>query len=87
MNRAWAVGTDRWKQVLRAVVVGDVFKLLAIAGEENCPRTGSVANADDVALEKWRAVRCRRERLVVSAMTGRLVGNRGFVEAWRKVAD
>jgi hypothetical protein len=87
MNCAWTVGADRWKQVLRPVVMGDVFKLLAIASEENCPRTGSVANADDIALEKWRAVGCRRERLVVSAMTSRLVGNRGFVEAWREVAD
>jgi hypothetical protein len=81
MNGAGTIGPNCWKQILGAVVVGDILQLLAIASKEDCPRARSVADADDIALEERGAIRCRCEWLVVSAVAGGLVGNRRFVEA------
>jgi hypothetical protein len=61
--------------------VGDILELLAVASEEDCPRSWSVADTDNVALEEWRSVWGWGKWLVVSAVAGRLIGNRRFVEA------
>lgn len=70
MNGAGTVGSNCWKQILGTVVVNDVFQLLAIASKENSPRSRSVADANDVALEEWWAIWGRREWLIVSAVAG-----------------
>jgi Mg/Co/Ni transporter MgtE len=81
MNGAGTIGPNCWKQILGAVIVDDILQLLAVARKEDCPRARSVTDADDIALEEWRAIRRRREWLVVSTVSGGLVGNRRFVEA------
>lgn len=63
--------------------MGHVFQFLAISGKENRAGPGAVTNTDHVALEERGAVWRWRERLIVSTVAGGLVGNRGFVEAWR----
>lgn len=64
--------------------MGDILKLLAVASEENGTGPRPVANADNIALQEGWTVRSRNKWLVVSAVAGRLVGNRGFMEAWAK---
>lgn len=70
MNGAGTVGSNCGKQILGTVVVNDVFQLLAVASKEDGPRSRSVANANDIALEERWAIWGRREWLVVSAVAG-----------------
>ena len=59
-----------------------VFEFAAIAGEEDCPRTRAVADADDVADDVGRAVGGGgREGLVEAAVARGEVGDGCFVEA------
>lgn len=50
MDRTRAVGPDGREEVLGAIVVGHILQLLAVAGEEDGPGPGSVANANHIAL-------------------------------------
>lgn len=62
--------------------MGDVVEFLAVAGEEEGTGTGTVADANDVALDVGRAVGGGREGLVVAALAGGGVGHGVFVPAW-----
>lgn len=71
VHRAWPVGADAWKQILRLEAVCDIVQLPAVAGEKYRAGARPVADADDVALHKRRPVWRRREGLVVSSMASR----------------
>jgi len=66
--------------------VGNILQLLAVAGKENGARSRPVANTDNIALQEGWAIRSRDERLVMSAVTSRLISNRGLMETWTKLA-
>ncbi len=51
VDDAGPVGADRGEEVLRLEAVDDVVELLAVAREEDGARAGSVAYADNVALD------------------------------------
>lgn len=66
VNLTRARGADGGEEVLRFKPVGDIFELFAVAGEKYGASAGTVANADDIALEELRAVRRRDEGLIVA---------------------
>lgn len=72
-----------WEEVEVFEAVTDVFETFAVAGEEYCARAGTVADADDVALAVWWAVRggVIGEGLVVAAGAVGEVGEGVFVVA------
>lgn len=82
MDGAGTVCADGGEEVLRFKAVGDVVEFLAVAGEEEGACAGTVADADDVALDVGRAVRGWGEGLVVAALAGGGVRHGVFVPAW-----
>ena len=71
MHCARAVGADCGKEILGFESMGDIVEFLAVAGEEDSPGSGTVAYADDIALDVFWAIIGGREGLVVAAMAGR----------------
>ena len=78
---ARTVGADCGEEILGLETVGDVVKLFAVAREEKCACSGSIANADDIALYVFRAVVCGGEGLIVATLAGRGVRYRRLVPA------
>lgn len=66
VDDAWSVSADCWEEVLILEAMYDIFKLLAVTGEEYGSRARPVPDADDVALHNLRAVLRWCERLVIS---------------------
>ena len=81
VDDSWADGADGWEEVGRFETVDDLLEFLAVAGEEDGARAGTVAHADYVALDKRRAVVVLAEWLVVAAVAGGLICDGVFVEA------
>ena len=59
----------------------NVVELLSVAREEECPSSGSVADADNVSLNILRPIVRGGKRLVVSSVAGRGVRDGVLVEA------
>lgn len=66
---AWSVGTDCGEEILRFKTMCDVFKFLAVAGEEDGAGSWAIAATDYVALNKGWAVWCGSEWLIVAAVS------------------
>ena len=69
MDSTGTIGADCREEVLRLVSVHHILQFLAVAGEEDGSRAGSVAHADDVTLAELRSIRRWREGLVMPAMS------------------
>lgn len=81
MNDSRTVGADGREEVLCLETVDNFVEFLSITGEEDGTGPRAISDADDVALDEWRAVWGRAERLVVAARTGRMVSGRILVKA------
>lgn len=82
VHRAGSVGADRGEEVLGFEAVGYVIEFLAVACEEDRAGARAIADANDVALDVGRAIRSRREGLVVPARTRGGIGYGRFVPAY-----
>ena len=69
VNSGRAVGTDSREEILCLEPVDYLFQFLAIPGEKDGTSSGSVADADDIPLDEWGAVRSCVEGLVVPSCT------------------
>lgn len=70
MYGAGPAGADGGEEVLRFQAMGYVVELLAIAREEDGAGAWTIADADNVALNVFRAVGGRGEGLVVAPGAG-----------------
>jgi len=77
---AGACSADGGKQVRMLESVRYVFELATVAGEEDCARAGTIADADDIADNIWWSIgRCGCEGLVEPTIAGGEVGDGCFV--------
>jgi hypothetical protein len=73
MHDTRTVGSHGGKKVGRLHTVGHIFQPFAVPSEEYGSCSRPVANTDNVALDKWWAVRRWVKGLVMPAMAGRCV--------------
>lgn len=85
VDRTRTVGTNGWEQVLGAVIVNHILKLLAVAREEDRSRSRSITDPDHVALEEWGSIWGGCEWLIISAVARRLISNGCLVVTYNKV--
>lgn len=70
VHGAGPLRADGGEEVLRFEAVSHVVEFFAVTGKEDGAGPGTVADADDVALNVFRTVGSGGEGLVVAAVTG-----------------
>ena len=76
VNCAWSIGAYCWEEILCFQSMGNVVQLFAVAREKYRPTPGSVADANNVALDVLGTIDGWNERLVKSAVSRRNIGDR-----------
>lgn len=76
VDATWTIGTDGGKQVPIRQTRVCIFHLTPILREEHCPRTGTIANAEDVTFLKTGAARSGGEGEVMGLITVRVICDR-----------